>query len=292
MKIIFAKEIGFCFGVKRALKMVQDNLSKMKKPIKMYGFLVHNEEVIKRLRKKGIKIVNDLKKTKEGTLIIAAHGLPQKIKNKLRRRRSLDLLDTTCPIVTRVQKTAELLQKEGKKVLIFGDPNHQEVLGIKGAVKEKATVFSSKEELLKFKPDKNKKYGLVVQTTQNFEKFKEIEKIAKRKIPQIAIFNTICQTSFKRQTEIRELAKKVNVVLVIGSFTSANTKRLYQISSKINADTYFVQTAKDLKKEWFKNKKSVGVGAGASTPDEVISAVIKKLKHFVKNDSKKKNKKN
>ncbi len=278
MKIIFAKEIGFCFGAKRALKMVEDNLSKMKKPIKMYGPLLHNEEVTERLRKKGVKIVNDLKKIKGGTLIITAHGLSQKIKNKLSRRRDMDLLDTTCPIVARVQKTAELLQKEGKKVLIFGDPNHQEVSGIKGAAKEKATVFSSQEELLKFKPDKNKKYGLVVQTTQNFEKFKEIEKIAKSKIPQIAIFNTICQTNFKRQAEIKELAKKVDVVLVIGSSSSANTKRLYQISSKINTDTYFVKTAKDLKKEWFKNKRSVGVGTGASTPEEVIFAVVKKIK--------------
>lgn len=289
MKIIFAKEIGFCFGVNRALKMVEDNLPKLKKPIKIYGPLVHNEEVTKRLRKKGIKIVNDLKKTKAGTLIITAHGLPQKIKNKLIRRRGLDLLDTTCPIVTRVQKTAELLQKEGKKVLIFGDPNHQEVLGIKGAVKEKAIVFCSKEELLKFKPKKNKKYGLVAQTTQNFEKFKEIEKIAKRKIFQIAIFNTICQTSYKRQVEIRKLAKKVDAVLIIGSTTSANTKRLYQISSKINPGTFFVKTAEDLKREWFENIKNVGIGAGASTPDWIINEVVKKLKTY---DSKKKNKKN
>ena len=290
MKIIFTKEIGFCFGVKRALKIVEDSLPEMKKPIKMYGFLVHNEEVTERLRKKGIKIiVNDLEKIKEGTLIISAHGLSLKIKNELKRRRGLDLLDSTCPIVARVQKIAELLQKEGKKVLIFGDPNHQEVLGIMGAVKEKATVFSSKEELLKFKPDKNKKYGLVAQTTQNFEKFKELEKIAKRKILHIEIFNTICQASFKRQTEIRKLAKKVDVVLIIGSSTSANTKRLYQISSKINPRTFFVKTAKDLKKEWFENIKNVGIGAGASTPNWIINKVVKKLKTY---DSKKKDKEN
>jgi len=289
MKIIFAKEIGFCFGVERALKIVEDNLPKMKKPIKMYGPLVHNEEVTGRLTKKGIKIVNDLRKIKEGTLIITAHGLPQKIKNKLKKRQGLDLLDTTCPIVARVQKIAESLEKEGKKVLIFGDLNHQEVLGIKGAAKEKAIVFCSKEELLKFKPDKNKKYGLVAQTTQNFDKFKEIEKIAKRKIPRIAIFNTICQTSSKRQSEIRKLAKKVDVVLIIGSTTSANTKRLYQVSLKINPRTFFVKTAGDLKKEWFENIKNAGIGAGASTPDWIISEVVKKIRTY---DSKKKNKEN
>ena len=290
MKIIFAEEIGFCSGVKRALKMVEDNLPKLKKPIKMYGSLVHNEQVVKHLKRMGIKmIIDDFKKIKKGTLIITAHGIPPAIKNELQRRPDLDLLDTTCPIVARVQKTAGLLEKENREVLIFGDPNHEEVLGIKGAAEEKATVFSSKEELLEFKPDKNKKYGLVVQTTQNFEKFKELEKIAKRKISQIAIFNTICQTSFKRQAEIRKLAKKLNAVLIIGSSTSANTKRLYQISSKINPRTFFVKTAKDLKKEWFENIKNVGISAGASTPDWIINKVVKKLKTY---DSKKKNKEN
>ena len=131
---------------------------------------------------------------------------------------------------------------------------------------------------MKLKPKKNKRYGLLVQTTQNFERFKEIEKIAKRKISQIEIFNTICQTTFKRQTEIRKLAKEVDMVLIIGSTTSANTKRLYQISSKINPRTFFVETAKDLKREWFENIKNVGIGAGASSPDWIINGVIKKIK--------------
>ena len=279
MKIIFAKEIGFCFGVKRALKMVGDNLSRLKKPIKMYGSLVHNEEVTGYLKKIGVKtIVNDFTKIKKGTLIITAHGISPIIKNKLRKRPELDLLDTTCPVVAQVQKISGLLQKEKREVLIFGDPNHQEVLGIKGAAKERAVIFSSKEELLKVKPNRNRRYGLVVQTTQNFKKFKDIEKIAKRKFPEMKIFNTICQTSLKRQAEIRKLAKKVDLVLIIGSPTSANTKRLYQVSLKINPLSFFVKTAKDLKKEWFKNIKSVGISAGASTPDWVIKAVVKKLK--------------
>ncbi len=122
-----------------------------------------------------------------------------------------------------------------------------------------------------------------------FEKFKELEKIAKRKISQIAIFNTICQTSSKRQAEIRKLAKKLNVVLIIGSSISTNTKRLYQISSKINPKTFFVKTTRDLKKEWFENIKNVGISAGTSTPNWIINKVVKKLKIY---DSKKKNKEN
>ncbi|MFH0803791.1 MAG: 4-hydroxy-3-methylbut-2-enyl diphosphate reductase [Candidatus Tagabacteria bacterium] len=278
MKIIFAKEIGFCFGANRALKMAEDGLPVMKRPVRMYGSLVHNEEVAEGLRKKGIEIVKGLEGIKEGTLIITAHGLSPAIKNELKSRPGLDLLDTTCPIVARVQKTAELLQKKGKEVLIFGDPNHQEVLGIMGAAEDKAVIFSSKEELLKFEPDENKKYGLVAQTTQNYDKFKEFAKIAKKKIPQIAIFNTICRPNLRRQAEIKKIAKKAEVVLVIGSPTSANTKRLYQISSKINPDTYLVKTARDLKKEWLENKNSVSIGAGASTSDEVISAVVEKIK--------------
>lgn len=288
MKIIFTEEIGFCFGVKRALQIVEDNLLKLKKPIKMYGSLVHNEEVTERLRKNGIKIINNLAKTQEGTLIISTHGLSPRIKNKLKRR-GLALLDTTCPIVVRVQKIAASLEKQGKKVLIFGDLNHQEVLGIKGAAREQAIVFSSKEKLLEFKPGKNQQYGLVAQTTQNSEKFKEIQEIAKRHIPQVEIFNTICQPSQKRQSEIRKLAKRADAVLIIGSLTSANTKRLYQISLKINPRTFFAQTAGDVKRAWLDKIESLGIGAGASTPDWIIKEVVEKIKSY---DSKKKNQEN
>ncbi len=280
MKIIFAKEIGFCFGIKRALKIVEENLLKLKKPIKTYGPLAHNEEVTKYLKKMGIEIINDLKKIKKGTLIITAHGISSVIRDKLQKISNLDLLDTTCPLVIQVQKRAKLLKEENREILIFGDSNHKEILGIKGAVRGKATIFSSKEKLLRFKPDKSKKYGLVIQTTQNFEKFKEFEKIAKRKISQLVVFNTICQTSLKRQIEIRKLAKKVDLVLIIGSFISANTKQLYQISLKINPKTFFVETAKDLKKEWFKNIKNIGIGAGASIPDWIINEAIKKIKNL------------
>lgn len=279
MKIILAKEIGFCLGVKRALKIVKDNLPKLKKPIKMYGALVHNEEVTKKLKKEGIEIINNPREIKTGTLIITAHGLAPKIKAKLKRKKGLSFIDTTCPFVTLVQKKAEFLHKKNKKVLIFGDPNHQEVLGIKGAAKEKAIIFSSQKELLGLKLQKTQKYGLVSQTTQNFEEFKKmVEEVIQVKFPQIEIFNTICETSFKRQTEIRELAKKVDLVLIVGSFTSANTKRLHQISLSINPKSFFIRTVKDLKKEWLCGIKSIGIGSGASTPDWVIKAIVRQIK--------------
>jgi len=180
MKIIFDKEIGFCFGAKRALKMVEDNLPKLKKPIKMYGSLVHNEEVTKHFEKMGIKvIVDNLKKIKKGTLIISAHGVSPTIKNEFQRRPYLDLLDTTCPIVARVQKKAGLLERENKEVLIFGDTSHQETLGIKGAAKEKAIVFCSKEELLKLKSRKIKDMDCSSKQHKILRNLKRLKKLPK-----------------------------------------------------------------------------------------------------------------
>lgn len=281
MRIIFAKNIGFCFGVSRAFEMVKENLLTFKKPITTNGSLVHNEEVTQYLKSMGIeKNIRGLNKIKEGTLIITAHGISPITKKKLERKPKLNVLDATCPIVTQAQKIVEKLQKEERKVLIFGDPKHQEVKGLCGAANEKAIIFSSQEDLLKIESNKNEKYGLVSQTTQNLANFNNIQKIAKQKFSDIKIFNTICQASFKRQAETNELAREVDLVLVIGSQTSANSKELYSISSEINSSTFFIETTKDLKKGWFKNVKSVGIVTGASTPDWVIEAITKEIKKF------------
>jgi len=281
MKIEIAKNAGFCFGVKRALALIEDNVKKIKKPISMYGHLVHNEEVIKRLLAKGIKVIDNLEKIGRGTLIITAHGISHKMKERLLKQKGLNLVDTTCPKVLLVQNLAKLLHKQSRQVLIFGDVDHQEVKGIKGAADDQAIVFSSEKEFKKINLDQKKKYGLVVQTTKDFEKFKKLEKKIKEKIKDIKIFNTICQATRQRQKEVRKLAKKRNLILVVGSRTSANTTRLYEISQSINPDTYFVGTSQELKGKWFKNKKSVGITAGASTPDWVINEVVQKVRKSV-----------
>lgn len=280
MEIEIAKNAGFCFGVKRALALIKDNVKKIKKPISMYGHLVHNEEVIKRLLAKGIKIIDNLEKIKRGTLIITAHGISPKIKEKLLKQQGLNLVDTTCPKVLLVQNIAKLLHKQSKQVLIFGDVDHQEVKGIKGAADDRAIVFSSEKEFKKINLDQKKKYGLVVQTTKDFEEFKKLEKKIKEKIKDIKIFNTICQATRQRQSEVRKLAKKHDLVLIVGSRTSANTTRLYEISQSINPDTYFVRTSQELKGKWFKNKKSIGITAGASTPDWIINEVVQKAQNI------------
>ncbi|MBL7155232.1 MAG: 4-hydroxy-3-methylbut-2-enyl diphosphate reductase [Candidatus Portnoybacteria bacterium] len=280
MKIEIAKNAGFCFGVKRALALIEDNVKKIKKPISMYGHLVHNEEVIKRLLAKGIKVIDNLEKIRRGTLIITAHGISPKMKEELLKQKGLNLVDTTCPKVLLVQNLAKLLHKQGRQVLIFGDVDHQEVKGIKGAADDQAIVFSSEKEFKKINLDQKKKYGLVVQTTKDFEEFKKLEKKIKEKIKDIRIFNTICQATRQRQREVRELAKTQDLVLVVGSKTSANTTRLYQIGLGINPNTYFVATSQQVKEKWFKNKKRVGITAGASTPDWIINQVVQRVQNI------------
>lgn len=281
MQIELAKSAGFCFGVKRALSLVEKNISQMKKPIRMYGHLVHNEEVIKKLISKGIDIVNTLKNARKGTLIITAHGISPKIKKELSKRRGLDLIDTTCPKVLNVHNLAKFLRDEKRKILILGDTDHKEVLGIKGAAGDKSVVFSSIEELPKLNIRKNIKYGLVAQTTKDFKQFKELEKTFRQRITNIKTFNTICKTSREKQGEAKRLAEKHDTILVVGSKASANTTRLYELCFKINSNTHFINTVKELKKEWFKNKTSVGITAGASTPDWVIDKVVKKVRNIM-----------
>lgn len=284
MKIIISKEIGFCFGVKKALESVRKNLKDMPKPVRMYGFLIHNEEVVKELCRLGIEIIDSLEGVSKGTLIITAHGISPKIKSMLQERTSLTILDTTCPKVSAIHRIVQKLNKEGKTIIIFGDSEHQEVKGIKGAAGKDSIVISSLEDFLKLKIDKNKRYSLVVQTTQDIEVFEKISSFLKENFPEIEIINTICDTTYKRQAEIKEIAPKSDLVLIIGSKRSANTRRLYETSLAINKNTYHISGASSLKREWFLNKKSVGIGAGASTPDSIIKEVVGKVKEYEKKD--------
>ncbi len=277
MKIELAEYAGFCFGVRRALKMVENNLDSLKKPIKMYGALVHNEEVVKVLQNKGIEIINNIEQAQRGTLIITAHGTSPYIKKELEKREALVILDATCPRVANIHNIVSGLRNKGRTILIYGDRHHQEVRGIQGTAGKETKIFSSLNGLNKLNLLKNEKYGLVAQTTQNQEKFKKIKKVARKKIGDVKVYDTICNTTSWRQQETRKIANNNDMIFVIGSHSSANTTRLYQISKEENPKTYFIQTYKDIKKDWFFGKHKVGVTAGASTPDWVIQDVIDTL---------------
>lgn len=276
MKVELAEHAGFCFGVRRALKLVEDNLEHLTKPVKMYGALVHNEEVVKMLKRKGVELISDINQAKEGTVIITAHGISPKIKERIYNKK-IEVLDTTCPRVAHIHDIVSRLKRENRINLIYGDKNHQEVKGIRGAAGSESKIFSDIAGASKLHISDRNKYGLVAQTTQDQEKFKKVKKRIKERIEDIKIHDTICNTTSWRQQEVKKMAGNKDVMMIIGSRFSANTCRLYQISKKINPETYLIQTYRNIKKNWFHNRDKVGVTAGASTPDWVIREVMETL---------------
>ena len=281
LKINLSKEAGFCFGVARAIEQVEKLIKSKKRPIFILGELVHNEHVINKLKKRGIRIIDSLKAISKGTLVITAHGADPKIISRAKAK-GLVVLDTTCPKVTYVHQIAKNLDKQGYKILIYGDKFHSEILGILGEVDKRALVINGIEEARRVKIKSGDKIGLISQTTQNLEDFKKIIKIIRSKNPNCLVFNTICDSTVRRQEDIRNLARNNDLIIVIGSISSANTKRLCQISKKINPKTYQISTKSEIKKNWFKKVKNVGITAGASTPSDVIYDVIKFINRIQK----------
>lgn len=275
MKILIAKHAGFCFGVKRAI----DEIKKLnnKKTVYVLGKLIHNPQVIANLEKKGVKSIGNLKKIKKGsTIIISAHGISDKIIKKLKKR-NFEVIDCTCPLVKKVHNITKKEEKQGYTIIIFGDKEHTEVKGIKGNLKS-SIIISDINEVNNL--DKKRKYCLVSQTTQNIEEFNKLINELKKSIKDLRIYDTICIPTKQRQLSSIEVAKKSDLMLVIGGKISANTKRLAQICSKFT-QTYHIETEKELKKEWFKNKKNIGITAGASTPQETINKVVNKIKNGI-----------
>lgn len=273
MKITLAENSGFCFGVRRALNTV--NAIKNKRGgVYILGQLIHNPQVVGELRKKGIRIIENVDDIKKGTIVVSAHGVPDKLIKKAKTK-GLRIIDTTCPLVKKVHNITKNMEKAGYNIIIFGDEEHTEVKGIKGNLKN---VSVSKDMSKLRKLVKNKKSGIVSQTTQDIEKFKKVVDSLKMVNKKLLIEDTICKATKLRQKNSERLAKKVDLMIVIGGYNSANTKRLAQICSKI-VNTKHIETADELKKGWFDNKKHVGVTAGASTPYWIINKVLEVIKN-------------
>lgn len=272
-----AKSAGFCFGVKRALSIAQDKANSGKK-VYMLGDIVHNEEVVKKIEKSGIKKIKSLGKGQGKTLLIRAHG-SSKTNIQKAKNHGYKITDATCPMVKEIHKTARDMEKKGFQIIIIGDKNHDEVKGIAGQLKNKALILSVKEKLPQT-INKIKKAAVVVQSTQNIEKVKPVVEKLKSCIENLRFFNTICNPTRIKQKEIHKLPLENDIVIVIGSKRSANTKRLYEIAYSLNKNSFWVQSKKNLKPEWFKNVKTVGITAGASTPDETTNDVIEYIKEL------------
>ena len=269
-----AKSAGFCFGVKRAVDTVYQHIDK-KDTVYTYGPIIHNEEVVKDLDKKGVKVINnteELNNTPKGTIIIRSHGVSKEVQEKIEKS-DLTVVDATCPFVKKIHRIVAKESEEGRHIVIIGDPNHPEVIGILGWSKEPVTVIESIEDANNFCLKKEKKLCIVSQTTFSYKKFKDLVEIISKKGYDILVLNTICNATEERQTEARELASQSDAMIVIGGKNSSNTQKLYEICKNECEDTYYIQTLSDLDLNHFKSFRSVGITAGASTPNNIIKEV-------------------
>ena len=272
--MILAEHAGFCFGVKRAVEQVYEQVA-AGRPIYTYGPIVHNEEVVKDLEQKGVRVIDteeQLKEITEGTVMIRAHGVPKRIVEMIDQM-GLECVDATCPFVKRIHNIVEKESAAGKKIVIIGNAGHPEVEGIMGWSKGPATVIESIEEAQNFTCGEDEEICVVSQTTFNYNKFQDMVEIFMEKGYNVIVVNTICNATEERQTEAREIAAKVDVMIVIGGKHSSNTRKLYEICMQECANTYFIQTLDDLHLDLPKSVRQVGITAGASTPNNIIEEV-------------------
>lgn len=287
MRITLSQFAGFCDGVRRAYEMVMDlDLSKAKKPVFVLGSLVHNPEVIKKIEGRGIQKIGRTDFFSEnlgeiGTLIITAHGDSPDIFEAAKEKK-IDVFDVTCPKVVKVQGLAKIFFERGYKIVLFGDKGHKEIVGIQGWSGGEAIVVSNKEDVRKADLDPYPKIAVLSQTTQNGRLYHEIARMIKEKSKgkEIEIVDTTCNSARERQEEVRKMAKDNDVVLVIGSSMSANSKRLFEIAKEINPDSYFVENTGEIDRDWFQGMESIGVAAGASTPSWIIQEAISILEEI------------
>ncbi len=268
---------GFCFGVKRAMEIVENLIRKREQAFTL-GPLIHNPQVVERLKYSGI-IAADLSDIKQGNVIIRTHGVEPDLTKQLESR-PVNIIDCTCPHVKRVHNLAQDISNRGYLAVIIGDHNHPEVEGIKGYCNGDAKVIENAEEAKNFYT--TKKVGIIVQTTQTKENIEEIMSVLRSKL-DIEIFNnTRCKATQQRQEAATDLARNVDIMLVIGGKNSSNTKKLAQVCQNVGASVYHIETAEELKKSWFKYSDKVGITAGASTPDWIIKEVISKMEELNK----------
>ena len=276
MKVNVAKSAGFCFGVKRAIKIALDTAHSGGR-VEMLGDIVHNEDVVKEISKAGVKKIKNLERGTNEVLLIRAHGASEEIYKKATKL-GYTIVDATCPMVKEIHKIAKFSKKEGCDIIIIGDEKHDEVRGIIGQLRDKAIVIDNIKKIPLAKVKRIKKACVVVQSTQNLEKTLTIIEVLKRYIRELKFFNTICKPTRIKQKEAKEMPLKNDLMVIIGSKTSANTKRLYQISKSLNKRSYWVQSRDEIKPEWFRNVQGVGVMSGASTPDYTTKDVIEYIK--------------
>lgn len=275
MEITVAKSAGFCFGVQRAVDSVYKELEENSGKIYTFGPIIHNEQVVEDLNKRGIEVIDtveQLKKIKEGTVVIRSHGVAKEIYDILEQQK-LKMVDATCPFVKKIHNIVLDESNNGKTIIIIGNDNHPEVEGIKGWVNGEVIVINKEEQIEKLSLPEQTKACIVSQTTFNHNKFKYLVEIIRKKGYDVIVVNTICNATHVRQVEAQKISSKVDGMIVIGGKNSSNTQKLYDICRNECENTFYVQTVKDLNLHELKSLKSIGITAGASTPKNIIEEV-------------------
>lgn len=278
MQVILADYAGYCYGVERAFIIVEEAAKTKSHPITTLGPLIHNNQAIEALRNEfGVTDSDALEAITEGTVVIRTHGVIPDVMDEAKQK-GLEIVDATCPFVRKVQKLARELVRDGYTLIILGEKNHPEVIGVTGHAGGAAIVIEEPEEILQRLP--LAKAGIVVQTTQQFAKLDHLVSLILPQCKELVVHNTICYATGDRQDAARSLARMVDVMVVVGGKHSGNTRRLVEVCESERVPVFHVETARELDVNDFKGKKVAGVTAGASTPDFVIKRVIETLESF------------
>jgi len=274
MKIELAKSYGFCFGVKRAIKIAEENPGSA-----TLGPLIHNNMEIARLKRDfNVSLVESLDDVKPGSAtVIRTHGIPKNDLKKLLAKNT-KVIDATCPFVTKPQQIVEEMSKEGYDIVIFGDENHPEIKGVMSYATGRVYAVLSIEDLENIKL--RERVAIIAQTTRKVEEYNKIVNWLVPRHKEVRVFNTICNATFENQDAAKELAKRADVMIVVGGKQSSNTKQLHSICKSFCSDSYHIESKDELQKEWFDGKKLCGVTAGASTPEWIIEEIIGKIREF------------
>ncbi|PIR73582.1 MAG: 4-hydroxy-3-methylbut-2-enyl diphosphate reductase [Candidatus Moranbacteria bacterium CG10_big_fil_rev_8_21_14_0_10_35_21] len=290
MKITLSQYAGFCEGVERAYEIIKkaSKDKKVKKPIFVFGSLVHNQDVVDRIEKLGVRKISltedlnellDSIKKEVGTLVITAHGMGPEI-YELTKKKKISVIDTTCPRVMKAQRLAKIFADRKAQIIIIGDKKHKETKGINEWTNSQAILIENKKDLKTLKLNLKKKISIISQTTQDQDFTEYVNNFVKKQYPSAEIMDTICSTTHNRQTELKNMAKSNDVIIAIGSPESANSTRLWEIAKRINPKAYFIERASQIKKEWLRNCQTVGITAGASTPGWIIDEIMENLKNL------------
>jgi 4-hydroxy-3-methylbut-2-enyl diphosphate reductase len=276
MKILVAKTAGFCFGVKRAVDIAFRVSRKKHKGVYTLGPIIHNPQVVEKLKEKGIIPIKEIKGKKDiKALIIRTHGIPRNLSEEISCM-GCEIIDATCPFVKKAQYYAKLLREEGYQVVILAETEHPEVKGLMSYASDDAIVVDGNRPLPRLKS----KVGIVVQTTQPLEALKRVLSHAIKYAKEIKVYNTICSSTALRLKETEDMARKVDVVLVVGGKNSANTTQLAKLCRSLSVATYHIETPSEIKDAWFKEAKKVGITAGASTPGWIIKEVEERIRNI------------